>query len=124
MLAGVIPFSSRAVFLDEHIFLQIAKSAQTQLAVSAGHARECFSATPMANFAAHTHPPVGEYYLALLYAVLGEFHEVPFRILFSVFSIIAVFAFYRLAQRFTAEPLVCDASVRGDAGVLRLRADA
>ena len=28
VLAGIIPFSSRAVFMDEHIFLQIAQSAQ------------------------------------------------------------------------------------------------
>jgi 4-amino-4-deoxy-L-arabinose transferase-like glycosyltransferase len=104
VLAGVIPFSSRAVFLDEHIFLQIAKSAQSHW-LFPQETPGMFFGTPVANFAAHTHPPVGEYYLAFIYALLGGFNEVSFRILFSVFAIIAVFAFYKLALRFTAEPL-------------------
>src|SRR5262245_22818884 len=104
VLAGVIPFSSRAVFLDEHIFLQIAKSAQTHL-LFPQDTPGMFFGEHVPDFAAHTHPPVGEYYLALIYAALGEFKEVPFRILFSVFPLLAVFAFYRLAQRFTSHPL-------------------
>src|SRR5438132_1170265 len=102
VLAGVIPFASRAVFMDEHIFLQIAKSAQTHW-LFPQETPGMFFGLPKANFADHTHPPVGEYYLALIYAALGQFREVPFRILFSVFSIVAVFAFYRLAERFTEQ---------------------
>src|SRR5262245_6587765 len=104
VLAGIIPFSNRAVFMDEHIFLQIAKSAQTHWFFPQDTAGMFFG-TPVANFAAHTHPPVGEYYLAFIYGLLGGFNEVSFRILFSVFALIAVFAFYRLALRFTLEPL-------------------
>ena len=104
VLAGVLPFSSRAVFMDEHIFLQIAKSAQTNW-LFPQETSGMFFGTPVENFAAHTHPPVGEYYLALVYALLGNFDEVSFRILFSVFSIIAVLAFYKLALRFTTAPL-------------------
>jgi 4-amino-4-deoxy-L-arabinose transferase-like glycosyltransferase len=104
VLAGVIPFSSRAVFLDEHIFLQIARSAQTHW-LFPQDTPGMFFGEPLPNFAAHTHPPVGEYSLALIYAVLGGFHEVSFRIIFSVFSIIAIFAFYKLAERFTERPL-------------------
>ena len=104
VLAGVIPFSSRAVFMDEHIFLRIAKTAQTHW-IFPQDTPGLFFGLPVANFAAHTHPPVGEYVLALIYALLGTFNEVSFRILFSMFAIIAVFAFYKLAQRFTAEPL-------------------
>jgi len=104
VLAGIVPFSSRAVFMDEHIFLQVAKSAQTHW-LFPQDTPGMFFGIPKANFADHTHPPVGEYYLALIYAVLGQFQEVPFRILFSVFSIIAAFSFYKLACRFTSEPL-------------------
>src|SRR4051794_31291839 len=104
VLAGVIPFSSRAVFLDEHIFLQIAKSAQTHW-LFPQDTPGMFFGLAVANFAAHTHPPVGEYCLALLYALFGHFEEVPFRLFFSLFAVIAVLAFYKLAQRFTAEPL-------------------
>ena len=104
VLAAVVPFSSRAVFMDEHIFLQIARSAQSHW-LFPQDTPGIFFGTPVANFAAHTHPPVGEYCLALIYSVLGRFDEVSFRILFSLFAIIAVFAFYHLAQRFTAQPL-------------------
>jgi hypothetical protein len=104
VLASVIPFSSRAVFMDEHIFLQIAKAAQTNW-LFPQETPGMFFGIPIADFASHTHPPVGEYYLAVLYALLGGFYEAPFRLLFSVFALIAVFAFYNLAIRFTASPL-------------------
>ncbi len=103
VLAVIIPFSSRAVFMDEHIFLQIARNAQHNW-LFPNDTPGMFFGMPMANFAAHTHPPVGEYYLALIYSVLGRFSEVPFRLLFSVFSIATVLAFYHLARRFTDEP--------------------
>jgi hypothetical protein len=102
-LAGVIPFSSRAVFLDEHIYLQIARAAQSHW-LFPQDTPGMFFGLPVANFADHTHPPVGEYYLAILYAVFGGFQEVRFRILFAVFPIMALLSFYSLARRFTAEP--------------------
>jgi len=104
VLAAVVPFSSRAVFMDEHMFLQIAKSAQAHW-LFPQDTPGMFFGTSIQNFAAQTHPPVGEYYLAFIYAILGQFREIPFRLLFSVFALIAVTAFYRLARRFTAEPL-------------------
>jgi hypothetical protein len=103
VLAAVIPFSSRAVFMDEHIFLQIARSAQTQW-LFPQDTSGMFFGTAVPNFAAHTHPPVGEYVLALAYALLGRFDEVSFRLLFAVFPIMAVLAFYRLATRFVSDP--------------------
>src|SRR5262245_14522045 len=96
MLASVVPFSSRAVIMDEHIFLQIAKAAQPNW-LFPQDTPGMFFGLPISNFAAHTHPPVGEYFLAIVYKMLGGFHEVPFRILFSVFALIAVFSFYNLA---------------------------
>jgi 4-amino-4-deoxy-L-arabinose transferase-like glycosyltransferase len=105
VLAGIVPFSSRAVFLDEHIYLQIAKAAQTNW-LFPQDTPGMFFGTPKANFSDHTHPPVGEYYLAFIYALLGGFQEVPFRLLFSIFAVIAVLSFYSLARRFTAEPFL------------------
>src|SRR6186713_129664 len=86
VLASVVPFSSRAVFLDEHIYLQIAKAAQTNW-LFPQDTPGMFFGTPKANFSDHTHPPVGEYYLAFIYALLGRFQEVSFRLLFSVFAV-------------------------------------
>jgi hypothetical protein len=105
VLAGVILFSTRAVFMDEHIFLQIAKSAQSNW-LFPSDTPGMFFGTRLPHFAEHTHPPVGEYYLASIYALVGGFKEVPFRLLFSVFPITAVLAFYSLARRFTACPLL------------------
>src|SRR5207249_9839943 len=53
-----------------------------------------------------THPPVGQYYLAFEYLVFGRFSEVPFRLLFAVFPVTAVLAFYSLARRFTKQPFL------------------
>jgi 4-amino-4-deoxy-L-arabinose transferase-like glycosyltransferase len=103
VVAGVVPFSSRAVFMDEHIFLKIAKNAQQNWAFPQD-TPGMFFGIPLENFAAHTHPPAGEYYLAFIFKLLGRFSEVPFRLLFSIFSIATVLAFYFLARRFTEEP--------------------
>jgi 4-amino-4-deoxy-L-arabinose transferase-like glycosyltransferase len=105
VLAGIIPFSSRAVFMDEHIFLKIADNAQNNFWFPQD-IPSVFFGIPMANFAAHTHPPVGEYYLAAIYRVIGHFSEVPFRLLFSLFPIAAVLAFYFVARRFTEDPFL------------------
>ncbi len=101
VLAGIAPFSSRAVFMDEHIYIQIARSAQTN-PLFPQETPKLFFGTRSPSFADHTHPPVGEYYLAFLYWLFGGFREVPFRLLFSVFPIAAALAFFNLAKRFTA----------------------
>src|SRR5262245_10605027 len=105
VLAGIIPFSSRAVYLDEHIFLHVAQSVRTNW-LFPQDTSWVFFGTRTANLAAHTHPPVGEYYLALLYSLFGQFREVPFRIAFSIFPIAAVLSFYNLARRFTPHPFL------------------
>src|SRR5262245_41009259 len=105
VLVCIVPFVSRAVYLDEHIYLQIARSAQTNL-MFPQDTTETFFGIVVPNFASHTHPPVGEYFLALLYWALGSFREVPFRLAFSIFPIAAVLGFYNLARRFTPHPFL------------------
>src|SRR5262245_1458430 len=105
VFAGIIPFASRAVFIDEHIFLRIAENARHNPAFPQ-EVSSVFFGMPVANFAAQTHPPVGEYYLALLHLALGRFSEVHFRLLFSFFPIVTVLAFYSLARRFTEQPFL------------------
>ena len=105
VFASLVPFSSRAVFMDEHIFLQIARSAQTNW-LFPQDTPKLFFGTTYPNFADHTHPPVGEYYLALVYSIFNEFREVPFHLLFSVFAIAAALGFYSLARRFTKHPFL------------------
>jgi 4-amino-4-deoxy-L-arabinose transferase-like glycosyltransferase len=105
VLAGIVPFASRAVYMDEHIFLHVARSAQTNWFFPQD-TPWIFFGTRSPNLAAHTHPPVGEYYLAVLYRAFGGFREIPFRIAFSIFPIAAVLAFYNLARRFTPHPFL------------------
>src|SRR5690348_10006183 len=106
VLAGIIPFSSRAVYMDEHIFLHLARTAAHVNLLFPQDAPWVFFGTRVPNLAAHTHPPVGEYYLAFLYSIFGQFREVPFRLAFSVFAIAAVLSFYDLARRFTRHPFL------------------
>jgi 4-amino-4-deoxy-L-arabinose transferase-like glycosyltransferase len=105
VFAGVVPFSSRAVYMDEHIFLGIAQNARSNW-LYPHDTGGLFFGTPVKNFVASTHPPVGEYCLALIHSLLGAFSEIPFRLLFSVFSIVAVLSFYFLARRFTDQPFL------------------
>jgi hypothetical protein len=105
VLSAVLPLSSRAVYLDEHIFLHVARSAQTNW-LFPQDTPWVFFGTRVPNLAAHTHPPVGEYGLALLYTIFGDFREVPFRLTYSIFAVAAVLSFYSLARRFTQHPFL------------------
>ena len=105
VLAGIVPFSSRAIYIDEHIFLLLAESALENPLFPNDVPALAFGVR-YDDWASHTHPPVGEYYLALLTWLLPGFSEVGYRLLFAVFPITAVIAFYRIAQRFTTTPLV------------------
>ncbi len=102
VLAIVTAFSSRAVYMDEHIFVTLGRSALENPLYPSDIEFTFFGVT--ANLESHTHPPVGVYYLALVSAIAGDFQENVYRILFAPFPILAAIAFYRLAQRFTASP--------------------
>lgn len=105
VLASIAPFASRAVFVDENIFLYLAESALERPLFPAD-IPAVFFGVERPNYSGHTHPPAGEYYLALLYAWTGRFDEATFRLLFAVFPILAVLSFHDLAARFTAQPLL------------------
>ena len=104
VLSGILPFADRAIYMDEHIFLQVARSAQDNWMFPAD-TPSVFFGTRIDDFASHTHPPVGEYYLAVVDLLWGGATEVPLRLMFSLFSIMAAIAFYALARRFTQAPL-------------------
>jgi hypothetical protein len=103
---SVVPFAARAVYLDEHIYLHVAETALNKDLLFPQDTPWIGFGIPMVNLAAHTHPPVGEYYLATMLKILGRFQEAPFRLLWMIFPIMAVLGFYRLAQHFTTSPLL------------------
>ena len=104
VLCVVMPFADRAIYMDEHIFLQLARSAQDNW-MFPSDTPSVFFGTPTDDFAAHTHPPVGEYYLAIVDLLLGGAGEIPLRVSFSIFSMMAAIGFYALARRFTESPI-------------------
>lgn len=103
---ATLPFLGRAVFLDEHLLLQLARSVLTNGVLAHLDVPTVFFGIPLANLSAHTHPPVVEYCLALLYKVFGGFNGPGFRLVFSAFPLCAALAFFDLARRFTRSPLL------------------
>lgn len=99
----VVPFAGRAVYMDEHIFLKIAGNV-FQNPLFPQDVSSVFFGMDVPDFAAHTHPPVGAYALAAATGLAGH-EEYWLRLLFSIFPISAILAFYSLAQRWTAHPL-------------------
>src|SRR5262249_48412952 len=105
VLAAVLPFAARAVYLDEPQYLHIASSAIEHDWRFPQDTSWVFFGKRYANLSGQTHLPVVEYYLAFLLWLVGRFDEFQFRVLFAVFPVLAVLSFYRLARRFTASPL-------------------
>ncbi len=106
---GTVPFLQRAVFLDEHLLLQLAESALKNGWWAHQDVSTIFFGTRLQNLASHTHPPVVEYCLALLLKLFGGYHNSAFRLIFSVFPLSAALAFYELARRFTQGPVLVTA---------------
>jgi MFS family permease len=52
----------------------------------------------------HSHGPMNSWILAILLAAVGDVHEVPFHLAYTVFSIIAALAVWSLARRFCERP--------------------
>jgi len=110
-IAGIValatlPFLNRAVFLDEHLLLQLARSVLTKGMWAHQDVPTIFFGIPLENLSAHTHPPVAEYCLALLYKLFGGFNGPGFRLVFAVFPLFAALAFFDLTRRFTRSPLL------------------
>jgi hypothetical protein len=105
VLAAVLPFASRAVYLDEPQYLHVAKSALTRDWRFPQDVPWVFYGREYPNLSPQAHPPVVEYYLAALLKLNGSFDERTFRLMYMVFPLLAAFSFYRLAKRFTSNPL-------------------
>jgi 4-amino-4-deoxy-L-arabinose transferase-like glycosyltransferase len=105
-LCSIVPFAARAVYLDEHIYLHVAEMVWAKDWRFPQDTPWIIFGIPMVNLSIHSHPPLGEYFLALMLKLFGHFQEVPFRLLWGVFPIMAVLSFYRLARRFTTNPLI------------------
>jgi hypothetical protein len=108
-LCSVVPFAARAVYLDEPIYLHFGKAISENNWAYPHETDWIFFGIRMTNTAMRTHPPAGEYCLAILFKLFAGFQNTLFRLLWGIFPIIAVLAFYRLARHFTSDPLLVSA---------------
>ena len=98
-----LPFLNQAIQGDDPTYLTAAAHALDRSAASRQH-DDRFS-RPRVDLRGHPHPPLNAWVLAGLIAVVGDVKEVPFHAAYIVFSLIAVWAMWSLARRFSPQPL-------------------
>lgn len=98
-----LPFLNQAVEGDDHIYLSEAAHAQVE-PLSPGHTTYVFLGNEV-DLRGHPHPPLNAWMLAALLAVFGQVREVPFHLAYAGFSLVAAWAMWSLAQRFSPHPL-------------------
>ncbi len=107
LLAAVLlirlPFLNQAVQGDDHIYLTEAAHALIE-PLHPSHTSYVFQGSPV-DLRGHSHPPLDAWVLAGLITIFGEVKEIPFHAAYTVFSLLAVWAMWSLARRFSPQPL-------------------
>jgi hypothetical protein len=98
-----LPFLNQAVLGDDDIYLTQAAHALVE-PLHPNHTGYVFLGETV-DLRGHSHPPMNAWLLAGLLAVFGEVKEVPFHAAYLVFSLIAAWAMWALAQRFSPRPV-------------------
>ena len=98
-----LPFLNQAVGGDDVYYLAAAEHAQIDPA-HPNHVHYIFEGRDV-DFRGYPHPPLNAWALAALIAIFGEVREIPFHLAYITFSLIAAFAMWSLAKRFSPQPL-------------------
>jgi hypothetical protein len=98
-----LPFLNQAIQGDDVYYLAAAEHAQID-PLHPNHVQYVFLGDRV-DLRGFPHPPFNAWFLALLLAVFGDIHEVPFHIAYIPFSLIAALAMWSLAKRFSPHPL-------------------
>ena len=98
-----LPFLNQAIQGDDHIYLTEAGHALID-PLHPNHTGYVFLGIDV-DLRGHSHPPGNAWPLAALLLAFGEVKEVPFHAAYLVFSLIAVWAVWSLAVRFTERPV-------------------
>ncbi len=98
-----IPFLNQAIQGDDLIYLTEARHALVD-PLHPSDVNYVFMGDAV-DLRGHSHPPGNAWPLAGLILLFGDVREVPFHTAYIVFSMIAVWAMWSLARRFTGRPL-------------------
>jgi 4-amino-4-deoxy-L-arabinose transferase-like glycosyltransferase len=98
-----LPFLNQAIQGDDHIYLTEAAHAQIE-PLHPAHVKYVFLGDEV-DLRGHSHPPLNAWALAGLIAAFGEVKEIPFHAAYIVFSMVAAWAMWSLARRFSPHPL-------------------
>jgi hypothetical protein len=98
-----LPFLNQAIQGDDHIYLTEAQHALID-PLHPNDMKYVFMGDDV-DLRGHSHPPGNAWPLAGLLLLFGDVKEVPFHAAYIVFSLIAVWAMWSLACRFSERPL-------------------
>ena len=98
-----LPFLNQAIQGDDHIYLTEAAHALID-PLHPNDTKYVFLGDEV-DLRGHSHPPLNAWVLAGLLALFGDVKEVPFHAAYVLFSLIAVWAMWSLARRFSPRPV-------------------
>ena len=98
-----LPFLNQAVAGDDVYFLYGAEHALTD-PLHPLHAQFAFRGQ-VVDMRGHTHGPVDPWILSALIVIFGSVREVPFHLVYILFSLIAALAAWSIASRFSDRAL-------------------
>jgi hypothetical protein len=98
-----LPFLNQAIQGDDHIYLTEAQHALVD-PLHPSDVKYVFMGDEV-DLRGHSHPPGNVWPLAGLILLFGDVYEVPFHAAYIVFSMVAVWAMWSLACRFSERPL-------------------
>jgi hypothetical protein len=102
VIAVRLPFLNQAIQGDDDTYLTEAEHALVD-PLHPSDVRYVFEGREV-DLRGHTHPPGNAWPLAALIAIFGEVKEVPFHAVYLGWSLIAVWAMWSLARRFSPHP--------------------
>uniref|UniRef100_Q02BS6 Glycosyltransferase RgtA/B/C/D-like domain-containing protein n=1 Tax=Solibacter usitatus (strain Ellin6076) TaxID=234267 RepID=Q02BS6_SOLUE len=98
-----LPFLNQAIQGDDHIYLTEAEHALID-PLHPSDVKYVFLGDEV-DLRGHSHPPGNAWPLAGLILLFGDVKEIPFHAAYIVFSLIAVWAMWSVASRFSERPL-------------------
>jgi hypothetical protein len=98
-----LPFLNQAIQGDDHIYLTEASHALIE-PLHPDNTSYVFQGVEV-DLRGQPHPPLNGWVLAGLIAVFGGVREIPFHAAYMLFSLIAAWAMWSLARRFSPHPL-------------------